>query len=464
VLATAGYYVRAEDAPIATMGTEVIRESGFEHYLATSYPPEQAALLRKPSTARQRALTEFLDSVALLAKARRLGIDQELRFKKAVQLGETKLLARLVSERSRNQILEQLKVTETEERAYYQEHKSAYLVEPQFTARHLLVYVKGNPAFPDQGLPDNQARAKAKAALEDLRAGSTWEEVAKAYSDDVGSRQAGGLISERQFGYFASEFEQAVKIQPLGVPGDVIKTAFGYYVLQVEARVTEKTPLPFETVRERIHQQLTETRASDARNAFMTPIWREVGFSIAEAGTRDTPLLDESNVNESELLATIAGKPVVESEFRWFLKDALIPSQRANSYAQPGARLSMLGSFFDQLVLAAKARKDGLDQTRQFALQRETMQKSLLLEFALNYDKAGPFCTTCGNTDEEREHSKKAYFERVRREVGLVIAKTQLEQPSRHCRERGAPPFDLSSDQSVRKMPGRRSGSTALIR
>jgi len=211
-----------------------------------------------------------------------------------------------------------------------------------------------------------------------------------------------------------------VRTQDLGKPGDIVKSAFGYHVLQVEDRIVDKTPEPFEKVEKRLAERLSQGHASEARKAFIEPIAEEVGFKLTEAGKRDDFLLDETAVPPDAVLAEVAGKKILESEFRWFLKDALIPQQRVAAYSRPGARQNMLTSFLDMSILEAKARKDGLDKSVEFTRQRFLMQQSLLLEFMQERDKVGPFCQ-CQETPEARQESERQYFANLRAEMGLRV-------------------------------------------
>ena len=132
-------------------------------------------------------------------------------------------------------------------------------------------------------------------------------------------------------------------------------------------------------------------------------------------------MLDEKAVSQDEVLAVVGGRPIFESDFRWFLKDALVATQRASAYSRPGARQSMLSSFLDMLVLEAKARRDGLDRSAEFSRERASMERKLLTEFMQQRDRAGPFCN-CGGSSEERQRADREYFDRVRAEVGLETA------------------------------------------
>jgi hypothetical protein len=411
---------RKADKPLATLGGKTITEGAFQRYLESAFPSGELQEIRTDPSRRKAALGEYLDSLAVAAKAHRAGIDSELRFKKAIELVELKTLAHLLTERYRDRIEKIMRVSPDEVRRFYEEHKGDYTTQPRFTAHHLLVYVRGNPAFPEKGLADAHAQARAKEALQKLRAGATWDVVARKYSDDVGTNEKGGLIRNGQFGYFAPEVERAVRTQALGTPGDIVKSAFGYHVVQVEDRIVDRTPEPFEKVEKLLAERLSQARAAEARKAFIEPIAEEVGFKLTDAGRRDDFLLDVSAVPPDAVLAEVAGKKILESEFRWFLKDALIPQQRVAAYSRPGARQNMLTSFLDMSILEAKARKDGLDKSVEFTRQRFVMQQSLLLEFMQERDKAGPFCQ-CQESPEARRESERQYFASVRAEMGLRV-------------------------------------------
>jgi hypothetical protein len=308
-------------------------------------------------------------------------LPQDPRFKKAVELGELRLLAHLMTERNREAILRNSKVSPDAIQAYYQAHKHEFLVETGFSIRSVLVYVKGNPAYPDQGMTDAKAKARAAKALADLRRGIGWDVVAKTYSDDLGTQGKGGLIRHGQFGLFAKEVELAVRTQPLGKPGEPIRSIFGYHVIEVVDRVVEAVPKPFDEVKSVIAARLGDEQSAKARLIFMTPIQDEIGFEVTEAGKLDTSLLNKDDVPEDTILAFVAKRPVLESEFQWFLKDAFLPSQRLPAYNRAGARQGLLRSYLDMRLLEAKARKDGLDRLPSYLEERARMEQRLLLEF-----------------------------------------------------------------------------------
>lgn len=406
------------EAPLAALGERVIREADFRRHLAETYPPGRVEELGRDRAARQAALEAWLDALALAAKARREGVPAEPRFQRAMALAELKLLSRLLTERHRDRLQRGAEVSPEELRRAYRRHRSELTEEPRFTARQILVYVRGNPAFPETGLGEAEARARAGEALARLRAGEGWETVARSHSDEPGTSQRGGLIRDGRFGHFAPEVERAVREQALGRPGDLFRSAFGYHVLQVEERVTERVARPFEEVKGMLAERIARERAAEAQAAFLAPIREEVGLRLREAAGRDAFLLDGRAVPPEAVLAEVGGEEVRESDFRWFLEDALLPSQRASAYSRPGARRALLAGFLDMLVLAAKARKEGLGASPAFVEGRARMEELLLAEFVQGRDAAGA-PGQCGVGGDRLARS--AYLERVRAEVGLRV-------------------------------------------
>ncbi len=416
-------------APLASLEGRPLGEQDFERHLGSLYPVDEIQRIREDQARRQGELNRWLDMQAIAAKARRLGLEREPRFAKAVELMEMRTLARLVTEQNRQRIESLTTVTPDEVRRFYGEHKGEYTSTPSFTVRQVLVYVRGNPAFPERGLVERGARRKAQQALTQLRSGRGWDAVARSFSDDLSNSHKGGLIRDGQFGLFAPEVERAVRTQELGKPGDLVRSVFGYHVLQVESRKLDRSTQPLAAIEPLLRARLSALHARRAHQAFVEPMAREVGLQVTDAGRRDLPLLDENAMSDSEVLALIDERRILESDFRWFLKDAFPAGQRTAVFSRPGARGALLASFLDELVLEAKARRDQLDRSPDFLRQRTAAVQNLLLQFVQEHDKAGPFCQ-CQQTPEERRASDRAFFDGVRAEVGLRPSHRALASPS----------------------------------
>ena len=85
----------------------------------------------------------------------------------------------------------------------------------------------------------------AKDRLEELRRKvmakeSTFEALAKKYSDDLGSAQGGGSLGEFGRGQMVPKFEEVVFEMRPGDVSDIFETEFGFHIIKLEARMGER--------------------------------------------------------------------------------------------------------------------------------------------------------------------------------------------------------------------------------
>jgi hypothetical protein len=281
--------------------------------------------------------------------------------------------------------------------------------------------VKGNPAFPEKGHDTAEAERLAKQALTRLRASESWDVVAKECSDDGRTGQRGGLLEGGQFGYFPPEMEAAIRKQEIGKPGDVIKTDFGYHVLQVERRTLEPERQSFETIKEVLSIKVSNQKAAVAHQAFLDPIRAAVKLEETPLAAKDTFVLNPPNLKTNDVLATLNGKPVYQADFEWFARDAFRMEQREQAFSRPGARIGMVKTFLNMKALETRARQLGLDKTADFLAVTQVEEMKLLGEFLQERDKTTPWLLA-GKTPEDKEAALKKYLAGLRTEVGLKIA------------------------------------------
>jgi peptidyl-prolyl cis-trans isomerase D len=128
------------------------------------------------------------------------------------------------------------KVPESEIQAYYTAHQSEYLSPDQARSRHILISV---PAGADPKV-DAAAKAKAESILKQIQAGGNFAELAKKNSDDPGSKDSGGELGFAKPGTMVPEFDKAIFSQKIGDTA-IVKSQFGYHIVQVEERQTAHT-------------------------------------------------------------------------------------------------------------------------------------------------------------------------------------------------------------------------------
>lgn len=173
------------------------------------------------------------------------------------------------------------------------------------------------------------------------------------------------------------------------------------------------------TDRDRATMEKAQDSNTTNKLSYMEAIKVEVDLSPTALATNDSPLVFTWVIETNAVLATLGGAPILESDFRWFLKDAFRPEQRPYVFGQPGARQRLLASYLNMRALEAKARKDGLDRETGFKDQRAVMQNKLLAEFLQERDQKMPWQLAANNS--ANGDSVRAYLDQLRSELGFKV-------------------------------------------
>lgn len=162
------------------------------------------------------------------------------------------------------------KVTGADIQRYYNEHQKQFQVPEEVRVRHILIKVP--PKADAKTIA--AAQAKAEDVLKQLKAGAKFSELAKKYSDDPGSKEQGGELGFIQHGATVPEFDKtAFSLKPGQVSG-IIRTQFGFHILQVE----EKQPAhekPVDEVHNLIQADLTQQLQAKAAQDYAAKLQAE---------------------------------------------------------------------------------------------------------------------------------------------------------------------------------------------
>jgi len=157
-------------------------------------------------------------------------------------------------------------------RARYEQEKARFMSAEQRLASHILIAV---PADADAA---TQAAAEKKAAALTAQAkqpGADFAALAKANSEDPGSKDSGGDLGLVEQGAMVKPFEDALfSMQPGEVRGPV-KTDFGYHVLQLR-EVMPGQGRSFEEVRAELAAEQGEVEGERAYNDLAGRLVNEV--------------------------------------------------------------------------------------------------------------------------------------------------------------------------------------------
>ena len=146
---------------------------------------------------------------------------------------------------------------------YYNSHQPQYTVKEQVKARHILIAVpQGSDAKTDAA-----AKAKAEDVLKQIKAGGNFAELASKYSDDPGSKGSGGELPLFGKGQMVPPFEKVAFALQAGQTSDLVKTDFGYHVIQVEQH-DQAHVKPLAEVKDEISKVLEQQKLGAAEQAF----------------------------------------------------------------------------------------------------------------------------------------------------------------------------------------------------
>ncbi|QWH41119.1 peptidylprolyl isomerase PrsA [Bacillus mycoides] len=118
--------------------------------------------------------------------------------------------------------------------------------KPEIKASHILV----------------KDEATAKKVKEELGQGKSFEELAKQYSEDTGSKEKGGDLGYFTAGKMVKEFEDAAYKMKKDEVSEPVKSQFGYHIIKVTDIKEQK---PFDEVKGDIKKELVQKKAQDAQ-------------------------------------------------------------------------------------------------------------------------------------------------------------------------------------------------------
>lgn len=136
-----------------------------------------------------------------------------------------------------------IEVPEADLRTAYNQRIESYRTPERVKVRHILIKA-------DPNNKDELAKAEAKAAglLKQIKGGADFAKLARENSDDPGSKEKGGEYDFITHGQFVPEFEKvAFALKPKEI-SNLVKTQFGYHIIQLLDRQEAKVK-PFEDVK-----------------------------------------------------------------------------------------------------------------------------------------------------------------------------------------------------------------------
>jgi foldase protein PrsA len=164
----------------------------------------------------------------------------------------------------------QVHVSESDIKAYFDKNRTQFDKPEQVRARHILV---ADPA-------------KAKEVLAKLKAGGSWDALAKQYSTDPSSKDKGGELGFFGRGQMVPAFQDAAFGAKVGQIVGPVKSPFGYHIIQVEEKKpAQKASLA--SAHDTIKTQLTAQQQGTAVPAFLQQLKSNAKIDVYDDRYKD---------------------------------------------------------------------------------------------------------------------------------------------------------------------------------
>ena len=214
------------------------------------------------------------------------------------------------------QIRQNTLVTDDELKAVYQQNIQQYEVPNRVHAEHIL--------FTTVGKTDAEvAEIRKKAEDVDAQAkkkGASFEDLAKKYSEDPGSKAKGGDLGWIIQGQTVPEFEKAAFSLPKGEVSDLIKTQYGFHIIKVLDKETAHTK-PFDEVKDSIRAPLllqkVDQQAATTADKMSSQIRQSNKVTLDD-------LAQQYHLSVAETRPVAPGDPVLELGNSQDVKDQIV--------------------------------------------------------------------------------------------------------------------------------------------
>ncbi len=230
---------------LAKVADREIREKDIDQVIRMMGP--QGAMMYDNPQGRKAVLDELVSMHLFALRGAEEKLDQTPEFKAALETFRNQSLARAAIDAS----LKDVTASDEDAKKFYDEHPDQFTQPERVHVRHILI-------------SDDVTSADAIAKIQaDLKAGASFDEVAKSCSLCPSAAQ-GGDLGEVSKGQMVPEFETAAFA--LKNPGDLsepVKTQFGWHIIRLEDR-TPSSLEPLDTVKPQLLQYLTNEKRNEA--------------------------------------------------------------------------------------------------------------------------------------------------------------------------------------------------------
>jgi len=209
-------------------------------------------------------------------------------------------------------------VTEQDLQAYYDQHRDEYRVPDEVKIRQ--IEIKTPLAGPDGKVDEKgveEARQKAEDVLKQLRTGGDFAKLAEKYSEDTSGKSGGELGWLGRGRIPDPNLEKAAFSLAKGQTSDLIRSSYGFHIIQVEDKHEAHVKLLAEVkseIQEKVKEQKVARATEAASNALLSAA-RTQGLDQAASAKRDSVVATDYFSKTDSLPGLVAARQFMDAVF-----------------------------------------------------------------------------------------------------------------------------------------------------
>jgi peptidyl-prolyl cis-trans isomerase D len=231
-----------------------------------------------------------------------------------------------------NQIRQNVRISDEQLKTQYQQNIAQYQVPNRVHVEHILLFTQNKT---DAEIAE--IKQKAEDVLKQAKKGAKFEDLAKKYSEDPGTKDKGGdlgWIIERQT---VPEFEKAAFSLNKDQISDLVQTKYGFHIIKLLDKETAHTK-PFDEVKDSLRTPLAlseaDTEASKEADAISAAVRRSNKTTLDDLARDFHLTVSETRpVGQTEPLLELGNsQDIKDAIFRQHLGDVSLPIRTDRGY------------------------------------------------------------------------------------------------------------------------------------
>ncbi len=206
----------------------------------------------------------------------------------AEQYREKALEVSALSKKIFDEVTKDVKVAEADVFQYYTQNQSQYGTPESRDVRHILIAEKNG-----EQVDFAASKAKADDIHAQLQGGADFAALAKANSEDPGSKDSGGKLTISR-GQTVPEFDKVSFELDKGELSKPVKTQYGYHVIEAVSDVRKAKITPLEKVRASIKATLLQQKRNEEMQAWVEGLRKDFEGKVSYAAGYEPPELPEA--------------------------------------------------------------------------------------------------------------------------------------------------------------------------